>query len=57
MFASNFPVDSLCATYGEIYGGFKALTADLPRELQVAMFHDNAKRIYRTQGALGKILQ
>ncbi len=48
MFASNFPVDSLCATFDQIFSGFKAITAGLPLAEQQAMFHDNAKRIYRT---------
>lgn len=46
MFASNFPVDSLCATFGQIYGGFRAIAADWTLPEQQAMFHDNARRIY-----------
>lgn len=48
LFASNFPVDSLCATFAQIFDGFKAITAGLPAEAQRAMFHDNAQRLYRT---------
>ena len=47
LFASNFPVDSLCATFDTIYVGFKASVADLPAAQQRALFHDNAVRLYR----------
>ncbi|OLU24725.1 amidohydrolase [Pseudomonas sp. PA27(2017)] len=48
MFASNFPVDSLCGSFDDIYGGFKRIVADLPRHQQQLLFHDNARRLYRT---------
>ncbi|SDH51415.1 Predicted metal-dependent hydrolase, TIM-barrel fold [Pseudomonas flavescens] len=48
MFASNFPVDSLCGSFDAIYGGFKRIVADLPRAQQEQLFHDNARRLYRT---------
>ncbi len=47
MFASNFPVDGLCATYDTIAGAFKRSIADLPLPEQQALLHDNATRIYR----------
>jgi predicted TIM-barrel fold metal-dependent hydrolase len=47
MFASNFPVDGLCATFAEIFTGFRQAVADLPPAQQRALFHDNAVRIYR----------
>jgi predicted TIM-barrel fold metal-dependent hydrolase len=47
MFASNFPVDRLCATYDAIFTGFKAITADFDDEERMKLFHDNAARIYR----------
>ncbi|MBL6457724.1 amidohydrolase family protein [Belnapia sp. T6] len=47
MFASNFPVDSLCTGYDEIYRGFREAVADHPEAAQRAMFCDNARRIYR----------
>jgi predicted TIM-barrel fold metal-dependent hydrolase len=47
LFASNFPVDGLVASYDTIMGGFKAIVADLPRADQRLLFHDNAARIYR----------
>ena len=47
MFASNFPVDSLCASFDEIFTGFKTAVADRPEPEQRAMFCDNARRVYR----------
>jgi predicted TIM-barrel fold metal-dependent hydrolase len=47
MFASNFPVDSLCADFDTIFSGFKAIVADLDHDDQLKLFHDNAVRIYR----------
>jgi predicted TIM-barrel fold metal-dependent hydrolase len=47
MFASNFPVDSLCATYDTIADGFTRAIADLPLPAQEAVLHRNATRIYR----------
>lgn len=47
MFASNFPVDGLVGSFADIYNGFLAATADLTRDERLALFHDNAIRIYR----------
>jgi predicted TIM-barrel fold metal-dependent hydrolase len=47
MFASNFPVDGLCATFHEIYSGFDEATRDFAEKERRALFHDNAARIYR----------
>ncbi len=47
MFASNFPVDGLCATFDAIFRGFKTIVRDLPEADQRRLFHDNAIRIYR----------
>jgi predicted TIM-barrel fold metal-dependent hydrolase len=46
MFASNFPVDSLCGSFDDIFGGFEALTASLGAPAQDALFRGNAIRIY-----------
>ena len=46
MFASNFPVDRLCASFDEIYAGFREITRDFSALEQGALFHDNAIRIY-----------
>src|SRR6185503_17199064 len=42
MFASNFPVDSLCATFDRIYGGFREIVADFSAPDQRRLFCDNA---------------
>jgi predicted TIM-barrel fold metal-dependent hydrolase len=46
MFASNFPVDSLCATFDEIYGGFDEITRDFSEDERRLLFADNARRLY-----------
>ncbi|MNF88445.1 Amidohydrolase [compost metagenome] len=48
MFASNFPVDGLCGSFDDIYGGFKRMVVDLPYAVQEQLFCSNAQRIYRT---------
>jgi len=47
MFASNFPVDGLWATYDEIFDGFKMITKDLSEADRRRLFHDNALAYYR----------
>ena len=47
MFASNFPVDGLCADFRTIFSGFETITAGLPIEDRQKLFLDNAQRIYR----------
>jgi predicted TIM-barrel fold metal-dependent hydrolase len=49
MFASNFPVDGLCASFSEIYSGFDEITRGFSHAERCALFHDNAVRIYRMQ--------
>lgn len=46
MFASNFPVDGLCASFDAIYSGFLEIVAGFPDSERRALFHDNAVRIY-----------
>ena len=46
MFASNFPVDSLCATFDTIFSGFRTIVSDFSASEQRALFHDNAVHIY-----------
>lgn len=46
MFASNFPVDRLCGTFAEIYGGFREIAGRFSALEQRRLFHDNAVRIY-----------
>ena len=47
MFASNYPVDKLCAPFESIFGGFRAAVADRPLSDQRRLFYANAVRIYR----------
>ena len=47
MFASNFPVDGLVASFDTIYRGFEAIVRDFPRSDRLRLFHDNAVRFYR----------
>jgi predicted TIM-barrel fold metal-dependent hydrolase len=47
MFASNFPVDSLRASFDQIYESFALQTKNLSATERRALFHDNAVRIYR----------
>ena len=46
LFASNFPVDGLCAGFDEIYCGFREIVKGFSALEQRALFHDNAVRIY-----------
>ncbi|MBA3480001.1 MAG: amidohydrolase family protein [Lautropia sp.] len=46
MFASNFPVDSLCATFDTILTGFRQIVQGFADHEQRALFHYNAVRIY-----------
>lgn len=51
LFASNFPVDSLCASLTTIYTGFDQIVADFSERDRHAMFYDNAIRVYRIDEA------
>lgn len=46
MFASNFPVDGLCAGFNDIFHGFEAIVADFSADEQDALFRRNAIAIY-----------
>jgi predicted TIM-barrel fold metal-dependent hydrolase len=46
MFASNFPVDSLCASFRTIFDGFREIVRDLSPAEQDGLFRANAIRIY-----------
>ncbi|MEO8143406.1 MAG: amidohydrolase family protein [Betaproteobacteria bacterium] len=46
MFASNFPVDGLCASFDAIVTGVREILGGFPAGEQRAFFHDNAVRIY-----------
>ena len=47
MFASNFPVDGLCADFETIFSGFKTIVADLSQAEQTSLFCANALKFYR----------
>jgi predicted TIM-barrel fold metal-dependent hydrolase len=49
MFASNYPVDSLRASYDAIYGLFDEATRGLSAAERRDLFHDNAVRLYRME--------
>lgn len=51
MFASNFPVDRICADFGTIYGGFQTIVANFTATEQDALFTCNARRIYAIEDA------
>ncbi len=51
MFASNFPVDSLCATFGTILDGFREIVASMKLEAQARLFCGTARETYRTADA------
>jgi len=46
MFASNFPVDKLCASFDTIAFGMREILGGFTSAEQRAFFHDNAIRIY-----------
>lgn len=46
MFESNFPPDRSHISYGNLWNGFKRITAGFSADERVAMFHDTAKRVY-----------
>lgn len=52
MFASNFPVDSLCGSFDEIYSGFKTIAARYPKADQAKLFVETARAVYRTGSQL-----
>jgi predicted TIM-barrel fold metal-dependent hydrolase len=49
MFASNFPVDGLVASFETIFDGFDRITADFSDADRAAMFRENARRHYRME--------
>jgi predicted TIM-barrel fold metal-dependent hydrolase len=51
MFASNFPVDSLRASFDRIYSDFSSMTSEFPSSERRALFYGNAVRIYRMEPA------
>jgi predicted TIM-barrel fold metal-dependent hydrolase len=46
MFASNFPVDAVLASFDDIYYGFKEITSAMSDDIIKCLFHDNAIKYY-----------
>ncbi len=53
MFASNFPVDSLVASFSTLFDGFMAITEPFSEAERLKLFHDNAVHLYRMNMPLG----
>ncbi len=47
MFASDFPVAGLWATFDEVCGAFKTIVAGFSSDERSALFFDTVKRAYR----------
>jgi predicted TIM-barrel fold metal-dependent hydrolase len=47
MFASNFPVDRLFASYADLWNAYAAIVTDASASEKNALFRHNAERIYR----------
>ena len=47
MFGSNFPVESLWTTYGELVNVFAECLEELSPAERRLVWHDNAARLYR----------
>ena len=47
MFGSNFPIEKLWTTYGEIVAAHRKAVAGLAHETQKLVLHDTAARVYR----------
>ncbi len=46
MFASNFPVDSMCGSFDDLYGIYNEITAGLDIQSRLKLFAGNAERVY-----------
>lgn len=51
LFATDWPVAGLKVEYDEIWDSLRRITADMTAAEQRALFHDNAVRLYRIDGA------
>jgi predicted TIM-barrel fold metal-dependent hydrolase len=47
MFESNFPVDKAACSYAVLWNAFKRVAAGASAGERAALFHDNARRLYR----------
>ncbi len=46
-FASNYPVDGVVNSLSEVFDGFKTIIRERSPADRLALFHDNARRLYR----------
>jgi predicted TIM-barrel fold metal-dependent hydrolase len=49
-FGTNWPVDRLFSSYGDVVDAYAEIVADLPEHEQVALFSGNAERVFRLAG-------
>ena len=49
MFESNFPVDKFSYSYNVLWNALKRITKDFKAEDKVALFYNNAVKIYRLE--------
>lgn len=47
MFATNWPVDSLFSTYGDVVSAYRTILSEFSVDEQAAMLAGNAERILR----------
>ena len=47
MFGSDFPVGRLWTSFDAIFDGFRSIVRDFSEDEQSALFHANARRVYR----------
>ena len=47
LFGSNFPIEKLWTSYGELVQAFLKAAGDLSAGRRKAIFHDTAERVYR----------
>jgi predicted TIM-barrel fold metal-dependent hydrolase len=47
VFATNWPVDSLFSTYGDVVAAYRTILSEFSRDEQAAMLAGNAERIFR----------
>jgi predicted TIM-barrel fold metal-dependent hydrolase len=50
LFGSNFPIEKLWTSYGDLVAAYRTAAAGLPEAEQRAILHDTAARVYRVVG-------
>jgi predicted TIM-barrel fold metal-dependent hydrolase len=48
-FGTNWPVDRLFSSYGDVLDAYEEIVSDLTRDEREALFHGNAERIFRLE--------